>query len=150
MLPVRSKYIAKIAVGNQLNIFVFESGICFNVRIEFEIPSELTELNWVVRFHRSFSSPLWIDLKRIKKANPNPNIIKNRTTKNGNTSVATPIIMAKYFPYDWNTRKYNKNLKFTNIKESAVIARDGSSLISQWIDVAIGKEYAPTSINNKK
>ena len=47
--------------------------------------------------------------------------------------------MAKYFPYDWNTRKNNKSLKFTNIIENAVSVRDGSSLISQYIDVAIGK-----------
>jgi len=62
--------------------------------------------------------------------------------------VATPIIIAKYFPYDGNTRKNNKNLKFTNIIENAVIVRDGSSKTSQYIDVTIGKEYAPTSINN--
>ena len=48
----------------------------------------------------SFSSLLLTDLRRIKKANPNPSTIKNKTTKNGKTSVATPIIMAKYFPYD--------------------------------------------------
>ncbi len=56
--------------------------------------------------------------------------------------------MAKYFPYDWNTLKNNKNLKFTNIIDNAVIGRDASLLISQYIDVTIGKEYAPTSINN--
>ena len=87
--------------------------------------------------------------KRIKKEDPNPNIIKHKTTKNGKTSSATPTIMAKYFPYDWNTRKNNKNLKFNNKTEIAAIGRDGP-LISQYIDVIIGKEYAPTSIINKK
>ena len=58
--------------------------------------------------------------------------------------------MAKYFPYDWITRKNNKSLKFTNIIENAVSGSDGSSLISQHIDVAIGKEYAPRSISNNK
>ena len=57
--------------------------------------------------------------------------------------------MAKYFPYDWNTLKNNKNLIFTNIMDNAVIRRDASLLISQYIDVTIGKEYAPTSINKK-
>ena len=76
--------------------------------------------------------------------------MKNKTTKNGKSSVATPIIMAKYFPYDGNTRKNNKNLKFTNITENAVRVWDGSSLTSKYIDVAMGKVYAPTSINNKK
>ena len=94
----------------------------------------------------SFSSLLLTDLKRIKKASPNPSTIKNKTTKNGKTSAATPIIMAKYFPYDWNTLKNNKNLKFTNIIDNAVIGRDASLWISQYIDVTIGKEYAPTSI----
>ena len=56
--------------------------------------------------------------------------------------------MAKYFPYDWNTRKNNKSLKFTNIIENAVSVGDGVSLISQYIDVAIGKKYDPRSINN--
>jgi hypothetical protein len=41
-----------------------------------------------------------IDLKRIKKASPNPSTIKNKTTKKGKTSAATPIIIAKYLPYD--------------------------------------------------
>jgi len=58
--------------------------------------------------------------------------------------------MAKYFPYEWNVRKNNKSLKFTNIIENAVSVRDGFSLTSQCIDVAIGKEYAPRSINNKE
>ena len=40
-------------------------------------------------------------------------------------------------------------MKFTNIIESDIIVRDGFSLIRQYIDVAIGKEYAPKSINNK-
>ena len=46
----------------------------------------------------------------MKKANPYPSIIKNKTTKNGKTSSATPIIIEKYFPYDRNTRKNNINL----------------------------------------
>ena len=58
--------------------------------------------------------------------------------------------MAKYFPYDWNTQKNNRSLKFTNIIENAVSVRDGSLLTSQYIDVAIGKEYDPRSINNNK
>ena len=85
----------------------------------------------------------------MKKANPNPVIIKNKITKNGKTSSATPIIMAKYVPYDWNTRKYIKNLIFNNKIETAAIWRDGP-LISQDIDVIIGKENAPISIINKK
>ena len=55
-------------------------------------------------------------------------MIKNKTANNGKTSVATPIIITKYFPYDWNTLKNNKNLNFTSIIENAV--RDGSSTIS--------------------
>ena len=58
--------------------------------------------------------------------------------------------MATYFPYDRITRKNNKSLKFTNIIENAVSGRDGSSLISQYIDVAIDKEYAPKSIKIKE
>ena len=34
LLPVRNKYIAKNEVGNQLNIFVFESGAWINVGVE--------------------------------------------------------------------------------------------------------------------
>ena len=41
ILPVRSKYIAKSEVPNQLNIFVFESGICIIAGVEFVVPSEL-------------------------------------------------------------------------------------------------------------
>ena len=125
-------------------MFVFESGICINVGVV--VPSELYS---VVRFHGSFLSFALVDLKRIKKANPNPSIMKNKTTKNGKTSAATPIIIAKYFPYDLNTLKNNKSLKFTNIIENAVIGRDAFLLISQYIDVIIGKKYAPTSINKK-
>ena len=90
-------------------------------------------------------------LKRVKKANPNPSTIKNKTTKNGKTSLLTPIIMAKYFPYYyWNTWKNIKNLKFNNKIEIAVISGDCFLLISQYTDVMIGKEYAPTSIINIK
>ena len=98
----------------------------------------------------SFSSLLLIDLKRIKKASPNPSTIKNKTTKKGKTSTATAIITAEYFAYDWNALKNTTSLKFTNIIENAAIGRDISFLISQYIDVTIGKEYAPTSINNWK
>src|ERR1051325_7363845 len=98
-------------------MFVFESGICINVGVV--VPSELYS---VVRFHGSFLSFDLVDLKRIKKANPNPKIMKNKTTKNGKTSLATPIIIAKYLPYDENTRKNNNNLKFNNIMENAIIA----------------------------
>ena len=41
MLPVRCKYTAKSEVENQLNIFVFESGICIIAGVEFVVPSEL-------------------------------------------------------------------------------------------------------------
>ena len=83
----------------------------------------------------------------MKKAWANPNIINHKTTKNGKTSFATPIIIIKYFPNDGNTRKNNKNLKFNKKLESDIIQRDGfvSDLI-QNIDVIIGKEYAPISI----
>src|ERR1043166_5353016 len=95
LLPMRNKYIAKSEVGISLNMFVFESGVWTNTGVaEFIIPPGLTELYSGVRSHKL------ADLKRIKKANPNPSIIKNKTTKNGKTSSATPIIMAKYFPYD--------------------------------------------------
>ena len=86
----------------------------------------------------------------MKNAWANPNTIKNKTTKNGKTSLATPIIIAKYFPNDLNTRKNNKNLKFNNKLAIAVIQGGRLPLISQYIDVIIGKEYAPTSISNKK
>ena len=120
-----------------LNIFVFESGIWTNVGVEFIVPSELIKLYLVVRFNGS------IDLKRMKNAWANPIIIKNKTTRNGETSLATPIIMAKYFPNDWNTRKNNKNLKCNNKLENAAIKRkklECSSLISQYVDAIIGKE----------
>jgi len=61
--------------------------------------------------------------------------------------------MEKYFPYDWNGRKNSNNLKSKNKIEIAVICliwEDGPLLISQYIDVIIGKEYAPISISNKK
>ena len=143
LLPVRNKYIAKNEVGSQLNIFVFESGDWTIVGVELLVPSELTELYSVVSSHES------VEFKRIKKANPNPSIIKNNTTKNGKTSSATPIIMAKYFPYDGNARKNIKNLKVNNKIEIAVISRGGFWLTSQYIDIIIGKEYAPISISNK-
>ena len=34
--------------------------------------------------------------------------------------------------------------------EIAAMKRDGFPSINQYIDVIIGKEYAPTSINNKR
>ena len=95
-------------MGNQLNIFVFESGIWINVGLGFTDPSELIGLYLVARFEGSFSSLLSVDLKRIKKAWANPSTINHKTTKNGKTSLATPIIMTKYFPNDGNTRKNNK------------------------------------------
>jgi hypothetical protein len=55
-------------VGNQLNIFVFESGIWISVGLGFTDPSELIGLYLVARFKGSFSSLLSVDLKRIKKA----------------------------------------------------------------------------------
>jgi hypothetical protein len=60
--------------------------------VGFVVLSELIELYSVVRSHGS------AEFKRIKKANPNPSIMKNKTTKKGKTSLATPIIIAKYFP----------------------------------------------------
>ena len=72
--------------------------------------------------------------------------MNHKTTKNGKTSFATPIIITKYFPNDGNTRKNNKNLKFNKKLESDIIQRDGFvPEISQYIDVTIGKEYAPIS-----
>ena len=140
LLPVRNKYIAKNEVGSCLNIFVFESGAWTNVGVGFIALSELIELYSVVRSHE-LAEP-----KRIKKANPNPSIIKNNTTKNGKTSSATPIIIAKYFPYDGNARKNIKNLKVNNKIEIAIISwRGGFWLTIQYIDIIIGKEYAPTS-----
>ena len=76
--------------------------------------------------------------------------MNHKTTKNGKTSLATPIIIIKYFPNDGNTRKNNKNLKFNNKLAIAVIQRGGLPLISQYIDVIIGNKYAPTSTNNEK
>ena len=159
LLPVINKYIAKIEVWNQLNIFVFESGVWSNVGLELIDPSELMELYLVARFHGLFLSSLrvgWsnekslVGLKRVKKAKPNPSKIKNKTTKKGKTSLATPIIIAKYFPYDENTRKNSKNLKINNKIAIEVIWRDELPSISQIIDVIIGKEHAPISINKKK
>ena len=49
-------------------MLVFELGGSTNVL--FIVPSELIELYLVVRSHGS------LDLKRIKKANPNPNIVQ--------------------------------------------------------------------------
>ena len=86
----------------------------------------------------------------MKKAIPNPSIIKNKTTKNGKTSLATPIIITKYFPNALNTRKNNKNFKFNNKIEIAVSEKGGIPLTRPYIDVAIGKEYAPKSISNKR
>ena len=131
-----------------LNIFVLGSGDWTSVGVKLIVPFKLIELYSVVRSHES------VDLKRIKKANPNPSIIKNNTTKNGKTSLATPRIMEKYFPYDRNTRKNNINLKVNNKIEIAVICltiswEDGP-LISQYIDVIIGEEYAPISIISNK
>ena len=85
----------------------------------------------------------------MKKAWANPNTINHKTTKNGKTSFATPIIITKYFPNDGNTRKNNKNLKFNKKLESDKSQRDGSfPVISQYIDVIMGKEYAPTSVKD--
>ena len=107
----------------------------------------------VARFEGSFSSLLSVDLKRIKKAWANPSTINHKTTKNGKTSLATPLIIIKYFPNDENTRKNNKNLKVNSKVVIAVICVTWEDwlLIIQVIDVIIGKEYAPTSIiSNKK
>ena len=88
-LPVRNKYIAKSEVGNQLNIFVFESGDWINVGAEFMVWLELKELYVVVRSHGSD------DFKRMKNAWANPNTMKNKITRNEKTVFATPIIIAK-------------------------------------------------------
>ena len=67
--------------------------------------------------------------------------MNHRTTKNGKTSLATPVIIIKYFPNDGNTRKNNKNLKFNKKLESDITQRYGFvSVISQYMDVMIGKE----------
>ena len=122
-------------------MFVFESGVWINVGSGFFVPSELIELYVLVRFHGSFSSLSLVDLKRIKKAWADPNTINNKTTKNGKTSLATPLIIIKYFPNDGNTRKNNKNLKYNKKLESDIIQRYGLvSVISQYMDVIIGKE----------
>ena len=72
--------------------------------------------------------------------------MNHKTTKNGKTSFATPIIMTKYFPNEGNTRKNNKNLKFSKKLESDMVQTDGSvPVISQYMDMIIGKEYAPIS-----
>ena len=125
-------------------MFVFELGVWYNVG------SPLVSFVYVlVRLHRSFSLLLSLDLKRMKKAWANPNIINHRTTKNGKTSFATPVIITKYFPNDGNTRKNSKNLKFNKKLESDKSQRDGSvPVISQYMDVIMGKEYAPTSIKD--
>ena len=87
-----NKYTAKIEVGNQSNIFVFESGDWINTGLGFMIPSESMELYLITRFHGLFSSSLkmgWfneefsIDLKRIKNAWANPSMIKNKKIPNG-------------------------------------------------------------------
>ena len=44
LLPVRNKYIAKSEVGNNVNIFVFESGGWINEELESIVPSGLIEL----------------------------------------------------------------------------------------------------------
>ena len=59
LLPVRNKYIAKNEVGNQLNIFVFESGAWINVGVELIDPFGSIELYSVVR------SVGLVELKRI-------------------------------------------------------------------------------------
>ena len=83
----------------------------------------------------------------ILKEWANPNTINHKTTKNGKTSLATPLIIIKYFPNDENTRKNNKNLKFSKKLETAIIQGYGFiPVISQYIDTMIGKEYAPISI----
>ena len=85
----------------------------------------------------------------MKKAWANPNIINHKTTKNGKTSFATPIIMTKYFPNDGNTRKNNKNLKFNNKLESDKSQRDGSvPVLIQYIEVIMGNKYAPISVKD--
>ena len=67
---------AKSEVKIPLNIFVFESGAWINIGVPI-VPSGLTALYSVVRSHKL------AEFKRIKKANPKPSIIKNKTTKNG-------------------------------------------------------------------
>ena len=72
--------------------------------------------------------------------------MNHKTTKNGKTSFATPIIITKYFPNDGNTRKNNKNLKFSKKLENDMVQTYGSvPVISQYMDMIIGKEYAPIS-----
>ena len=75
-LPVSNKYIAKSEEPNQLNIFVFGSGVWISVGLGLIVPS-VTELNLIARFHGLLSSLLKaglsnenfsVDLKRIKNA----------------------------------------------------------------------------------
>ena len=89
-------------------MFVFESGVWTNDGLGFTDPSKLIGLYVLVRLHGSFSLLLSVDLKRMKKAWANPNIMNSKTTKNGKTSLATPIIITKYFPNEGNTRKNKK------------------------------------------
>jgi len=120
-------------------MFVFESGIWYNVGLPL--------ISFVYVLVRSLSL---VDLKRMKKAWANPNTINHKTTKNGKTSFATPVIMIKYFPNDGNTRKNNKNLKFSKKLVNDIIQRDGSfPVLSQRMDVTMGKEYAPMSIKDE-
>ena len=122
-------------------MFVFELGVWYNVG------SPLVSFVYVlVRLHRLLLS---LDLKRMKKAWANPNTINHKTTKNGKTSLATPVIIIKYFPNDGNTLKNNKNLKFNKKLESDIIQRDGfDPVLTQYIEVIMGNKYAPISVKD--
>jgi len=85
----------------------------------------------------------------MKKAWANPNTINHKTTKNGKTSFATPVIITKYFPNDGNIRKNNKNLKFNKKLESDIIQSDGfDPVLTQYIEVIMGNKYAPISVKD--
>jgi hypothetical protein len=86
---VRRLYTAKSEVGNQLNIFVFESGSWIIVVALLIVPSGLTKSYLVA------ASLILVDLRTIKNARAYPSTIKNKSTTNGKTFFATPIIMAK-------------------------------------------------------
>ena len=95
LIPVIILYTAKSEVGNQLNKFVFESGSWIIVVVLLIVPSELTKSYLVARFRGSLSSLILFDLRTIKNAWAYPSTIKNKSTKNGKTFFATPIIIAK-------------------------------------------------------
>ena len=74
-------------------------------------------------------------------------MIINKITKNEKIFLATPIIIAKYFPKYLKTLKNNANFK-SNIKLDNEINSlgGGDPSINHNIEVIIGNKYAPRSI----